>query len=40
MVKLFEKVRFRGVELKNRVVVSPMGMYSANNGCVNMVNVF
>ena len=32
MVKLFEKSVFRGVELKNRIVVSPMGMYSAHNG--------
>ena len=39
MVKLFEKIRFRGVELKNRVVVSPMGMYSANNGCVTPFHV-
>ncbi len=34
MVKLFEKVSLRGLELKNRIVVSPMGMYSAENGCV------
>lgn len=34
MVKLFEKIAFRGVELKNRIVVSPMGMYSAENGYV------
>lgn len=34
MVKLFEKAVFRGVELNNRVVVSPMGMYSAENGYV------
>lgn len=34
MVKLFEKAVFRGVELKNRIVVSPMGMYSAYNGYV------
>ena len=34
MVKLFEKANFRGVELKNRIVVSPMGMYSAENGYV------
>ncbi len=32
MVKLFEKITFRGVELNNRIVVSPMGMYSAANG--------
>lgn len=34
MVKLFEKAVFRGVELSNRIVVSPMGMYSAENGYV------
>ena len=34
MVKLFEKIAFRGVELNNRIVVSPMGMYSAENGYV------
>ena len=34
MVKLFESVSFRGVELSNRIVVSPMGMYSADNGYV------
>lgn len=34
MVKLFERPEFRGVELKNRIVVSPMGMYSAENGYV------
>lgn len=34
MVKLFEKAVFRGVELNNRIVVSPMGMYSAENGYV------
>ncbi|HEV7417737.1 MAG TPA: NADH:flavin oxidoreductase/NADH oxidase [Tianweitania sediminis] len=34
MVKLFEKASFRGVELRNRIVVSPMGMYSAENGYV------
>ncbi|MEC9435330.1 MAG: NADH:flavin oxidoreductase/NADH oxidase [Pseudomonadota bacterium] len=34
MVKLFEPIAFRGVELKNRIVVSPMGMYSAENGYV------
>lgn len=34
MVKLFEKANFRGVELRNRIVVSPMGMYSAENGYV------
>lgn len=34
MVHLFEKARFRGTELRNRIVVSPMGMYSAENGYV------
>lgn len=34
MPKLFQKAVFRGVELKNRIVVSPMGMYSAENGRV------
>ena len=34
MVKLFESIVFRGVELSNRIVVSPMGMYSAENGYV------
>ncbi|MCK1546372.1 NADH:flavin oxidoreductase/NADH oxidase [Bradyrhizobium sp. 179] len=34
MVKLFESIAFRGVELSNRIVVSPMGMYSAENGYV------
>lgn len=34
MVKLFEKAGFRGVDLRNRIVVSPMGMYSAENGYV------
>lgn len=34
MVKLFESIAFRGVELSNRIVVSPMGMYSAENGYI------
>ena len=34
VVKLFEPATFRGVELRNRIVVSPMGMYSAENGYV------
>ena len=34
MVKLFETAVYRGVELKNRIVVSPMGMYSAENDYV------
>jgi 2,4-dienoyl-CoA reductase-like NADH-dependent reductase (Old Yellow Enzyme family) len=33
-VRLFSPATFRGVELKNRIVVSPMGMYSAENGYV------
>jgi 2,4-dienoyl-CoA reductase-like NADH-dependent reductase (Old Yellow Enzyme family) len=31
---LFESIRLRGVELRNRVVVSPMCQYSANDGHV------
>lgn len=34
MIKLFESIAFRGVELSNRIVVSPMGMYSAVNGYI------
>jgi 2,4-dienoyl-CoA reductase-like NADH-dependent reductase (Old Yellow Enzyme family) len=34
MAKLFEPAVFRGVELSNRIVVSPMGMYSAENGYI------
>ncbi|WP_312529325.1 NADH:flavin oxidoreductase/NADH oxidase [Paracoccus sp. (in: a-proteobacteria)] len=30
--KLFSQITFRGVTLKNRVVISPMGTYSAENG--------
>lgn len=39
MVKLFEKVSFRGVELSNRIVVSPMGMYSAEQGNVTLFHL-
>lgn len=34
LTKLFEKPKFRGVTLRNRIAVSPMGMYSAENGYV------
>src|SRR5262249_36335220 len=30
---LFSKFKMRGLELCNRIVVSPMGQYSAENGC-------
>src|SRR5258708_37918670 len=30
---LFSKFKMRGLELGNRIVVSPMGQYSAENGC-------
>lgn len=33
-IKLFQELTFRSVTLKNRIVVSPMGMYSAENGYV------
>jgi len=39
VIKLFEKATFRSVELKNRIVVSPMGMYSAENGYVTPFHV-
>ncbi|MGE0749157.1 MAG: NADH:flavin oxidoreductase/NADH oxidase [Variibacter sp.] len=32
--KLFSPLALRGLELPNRIVVSPMGQYSANDGCV------
>ena len=32
---LFTPLKLRGLTLKNRVVVSPMCMYSAKNGCAN-----
>ena len=32
MSRLFEKVRLRGLELRNRVVISPMCQYSASDG--------
>jgi 2,4-dienoyl-CoA reductase-like NADH-dependent reductase (Old Yellow Enzyme family) len=31
-IKLFSKFSIRGVTLKNRIVISPMGTYSAENG--------
>lgn len=34
-MKLFSPISFRNVELKNRIVMSPMCMYSANNGIAN-----
>src|ERR1700716_3941677 len=32
MSQLFSPFQFRGVSLKNRIVVSPMCQYSSNNG--------
>ena len=32
---MFQRFRLRGLELKNRVIVSPMDMYSAENGMPN-----
>lgn len=32
MIMLFEPVTFRGVKIKNRIVVSPMSMYSSHEG--------
>ena len=34
-MKLFEPIKFRNIELKNRVVMSPMCMYSAEDGVAN-----
>ena len=34
-MKLFEPIKFRNIELKNRVVMSPMCMYSAEDGMAN-----
>ncbi len=31
---LFQPYTVRGVTLKNRIVVSPMGTYSAEDGCL------
>ena len=33
--KLFTPIRLGGVELPNRIVVSPMCQYSADDGCMN-----
>ena len=35
MSKLFSSIKIRGVELKNRIAVSPMCQYSSNNGMPN-----
>jgi 2,4-dienoyl-CoA reductase-like NADH-dependent reductase (Old Yellow Enzyme family) len=35
MSKLFSPIKFRSVELKNRIAVSPMCQYSSNNGMPN-----
>lgn len=35
MAKLFEKVKLRDVEIRNRTIVSPMCMYSAKDGLLN-----
>ena len=35
MIKLFEPLALRGITLKNRIVVSPMCQYSAQNGFAN-----
>ena len=32
--KLFSPLRLRGLELPNRIMVGPMGQYSANDGCL------
>ena len=34
-MKLFTPIKFRNLEIKNRVVMAPMCMYSAENGVVN-----
>lgn len=34
-MKLFSSIKFRNLELKNRLVMAPMCMYSAKNGVVN-----
>lgn len=33
-MKLFTPIKFRNLEIKNRVVMAPMCMYSAENGVV------
>lgn len=35
MSKLFSPIRLAGQELPNRIVVSPMCQYSADDGCAN-----
>ena len=35
MTKLFEPFALRGITLKNRIVVSPMCQYSAQDGFAN-----
>jgi 2,4-dienoyl-CoA reductase-like NADH-dependent reductase (Old Yellow Enzyme family) len=35
MAKLFERIRIRSIELKNRIVVSPMCQYSSTDGFAN-----
>jgi 2,4-dienoyl-CoA reductase-like NADH-dependent reductase (Old Yellow Enzyme family) len=35
MTKLFSPIRLAGLELANRIVVSPMCQYSADDGCAN-----
>src|SRR3954468_23762125 len=35
MAKLFEKLQIKGIELKNRIVVSPMCQYSSEDGFAN-----
>ena len=34
-MKLFTPITFRNVQLKNRIVMSPMCMYSAEDGVAN-----
>lgn len=38
-LKLFENCAFRGVELRNRIVLSPMAMYIADEGRVNQFHL-
>src|ERR1044072_4200873 len=35
MAKLFEPLRIKGVEFRNRIIVSPMCEYSSNDGFAN-----
>ena len=39
-MKLFESIKFRNVELKNRMVMSPMCMYSAEDGVASDFHFF